>query len=269
MGGYELVQAFETINVYRSGAGAKLEFNRPERLNAWNVQLTTELGPVLTDVAADPAVRSLLITGAGRAFSSGADIRQPRPQPGGPARNDALREVYHPIMRTVRLMPKPVISAVNGPVAGVAVAFALWADLVVAAESAYFLQPFVNIGIAPDGGSSAIVPARVGFTRAAEMALLGERISARQALEWGLINRVWPDAELASRAEELALKMADGPTQSYAGIKRELNHWYFGEQLDAQLETEAGIQAEMGATADAAEGRAAFAEKRAARFSGR
>jgi 2-(1,2-epoxy-1,2-dihydrophenyl)acetyl-CoA isomerase len=147
-------------------------------------------------------------------------------------------------------------------------ALALGADLIVAAESAYFLLAYVNIGIAPDGGSFLLAASRVGFARATEMAMLGERISASRALSWGLINEVWPDAELPERAESLALRLAEGPTQSYAGIKRELNTWTFA-QMEEALEVEIQVLAELRATADAAEGRVAFAEKRPAQFVGR
>jgi 2-(1,2-epoxy-1,2-dihydrophenyl)acetyl-CoA isomerase len=213
-------------------------------------------------------VRSVLITGTGRAFCSGADIRQAADGAARPEVRKILETVYHPILRTIRQMPKPVICAANGPVVGVGNALALGADLVVAAESAYFLLAYVNIGIAPDGGSFLLVASRVGFARATEMAMLGERISASRALDWGLINQVWPDTELTARAEELALRMANGPTRSYAGIKRELNTATFA-QIDEALEVEIQVLAELRATADAAEGRAAFAEKRTAQFIGR
>ena len=166
-------------------------------------------------------------------------------------------------------MPKPVVAAVHGAAAGIGVSLALVCDLIVAAESAYFLLAFVNIGLVPDGGSSLLVPSRVGFTRAAEMAILGERVGAPQALEWGLINRVWPDEEFAARADELVARLAKGPTRSYAGTKRQLNQWLF-ERMDAQLEFEAQIQQEMGGSDDFAEGVTAFVgEARAARFTGR
>ena len=137
----------------------------------------------------------------------------------------------------------------------------------VAAESAYFLLPFVNIGLVPDGGSSLLVPSRVGFARAAELAMLGERVDARTALHWGLINRVWPDDEFAAQADALLDRLASGATRSYAGTKRQLNRWLY-ERMDAQLEFEAQIQREMAASGDFAEGIAAFAAKRPPRFSG-
>jgi 2-(1,2-epoxy-1,2-dihydrophenyl)acetyl-CoA isomerase len=156
---------------------------------------------------------------------------------------------------------------VHGAAAGIGLSLALACDLVVAAESGYFLLAFVNIGLVPDGGSSVFVPARIGFTRAAEMAMLGERIGARQALDWGLINRVWPDEEFAARTDELVERLAEGPTRSYAGIKRQLNNWVYNE-IEHQLEFEAGIQQELGKSDDFAAGVAAFLQKQRPRYTG-
>jgi 2-(1,2-epoxy-1,2-dihydrophenyl)acetyl-CoA isomerase len=164
-------------------------------------------------------------------------------------------------------MPKPVLAAVNGPAVGIGCSLALACDLVLARESAYFLLAFVNIGLVPDGGSSLLVPTRVGFARAAEMAMLGERVTASQAAEWGLINRVCPDGELAESADQLISHLAEGPTSSYAGTKRQLNNWLY-QRMDEQLEFEARIQQEMAGSRDFAEGVAAFAEKRRPRFTG-
>ena len=261
----ELYRQYETVNLYRRGPGAKIELNRPERMNAWNAQFSFDLLAAIDEVTGDPEIRAVLVTGAGRAFSSGADLKDPE---GGTADvYKALTERYHPLITGVRQMPKPVIAAVNGPAAGIGLSLALACDLVVAAESAYFLLPFVNIGLVPDGGSSLLVPSRVGFTRAAELAMLGERLGARKALDWGLINRVWPDEEFAGEAAKLLDRLAAGATRSYAGIKRQLNQWLY-EQMEAQLEFEAGIQKEMAASGDFAEGLTAFADKRPPRFTG-
>jgi 2-(1,2-epoxy-1,2-dihydrophenyl)acetyl-CoA isomerase len=165
-------------------------------------------------------------------------------------------------------MPKPVVAAVNGAAAGIGCSLALCCDLIVAAESAYFLLAFVNIGLVPDGGSSVFVPTRVGMARATEMAMLGERVPAVQALEWGLVNRVVPDAALADEVATLAKRLAAGPTRSYAGTKRLVNNWLYA-RMPEQLDLEARIQQEMSGNEDFLEGALAFVEKRPARFSGR
>jgi len=257
------------VRLYRRGAAAKLELHRPERLNAWNEELGLALRDSVLGLAGDSSVRAVLITGAGRAFSSGADLRDGSAQTpeGRPDVYKVLTERYHPIITGIRSMPKPVVAAVNGAAAGIGLSLALSCDLVVAAESAYFLLAFVNIGLVPDGGSSLLVPTRIGFARAAELALLGERLASHQALYWGLINRVWPDEELAQRAEDLVWRLANGPTRSYAGTKRQLNAWLYG-RMDEQLELEAQVQREMAGSSDFAEGVAAFAEKRSPVFTG-
>jgi 2-(1,2-epoxy-1,2-dihydrophenyl)acetyl-CoA isomerase len=264
----ELYRQYETVNLYRRGPGAKVELNRPARMNAWNRQFSVDLRDAIGEVTENAEIRAVLITGAGRAFSSGADLKEAAGE-GGVGRDvyKTLTERYHPLITGIRRMPKPVIAGVNGPAAGIGLSLALACDLVVAAESAYFSLAFVNIGLVPDGGSSLFVPSRVGFARAAELAMLGERLAARQALDWGLINRVWPDEEYPAQAEALLDRLAAGATRSYAGTKRQLNQWLY-QHMEAQLEFEAGIQREMAATGDFAEGLAAFAEKRPPRFSG-
>jgi 2-(1,2-epoxy-1,2-dihydrophenyl)acetyl-CoA isomerase len=261
----------QTVNVHRSEGAATVELNRPEALNAWNAQLGADLLAALREVEEDDAVRSVTITGAGRAFSSGADLKDisggDTAEDGRPDVYKTLTERYHPIMHAVREMPKPVIASVNGPAVGIGCSLALCCDLIVAAESAYFLLAFVNIGLVPDGGSSLLVPSRVGLARASELSMLGERLAADRALEWGLINRVVPDAQLRDETAALAARLAAGPTRSYAGTKRQLNNWLFGRMAE-QLELEARIQQEMASSDDFLEGATAFVQKRAARFSG-
>jgi 2-(1,2-epoxy-1,2-dihydrophenyl)acetyl-CoA isomerase len=267
------MSAYETVDVHREGAAATIELNRPETLNAWNAQLGHDLLAAITAAAQDDEVRAVVITGAGRAFSAGADLRdlsgrEERTPDGHPDVRRVLTERYHPIITTIRTMPKPVLAAVNGPAVGIGLSLALASDLVVAAESAYLLLAFVNIGLVPDGGSSLFVPTRVGFARATEMAMLGERIPAAQALDWGLVNRVVPDESFAAEVASLRDRLAAGPTRSYAGSKRQLNAWLYA-RMDEQLELEADVQQEMAGSPDFYEGVAAFVEKRPAAFEGR
>jgi 2-(1,2-epoxy-1,2-dihydrophenyl)acetyl-CoA isomerase len=263
--------SYETIQLTVEDSVANVTLNRPERLNAWNQKFGEELRDALLKDAADPSVRAVLITGAGRGFSSGADLKDMLEQAmsGAPVPDvgELLRERYHPIITGIRELPKPVVAAVNGPAVGIGCSLALACDLIWAAESAVFGLAFVNIGLVPDGGSTFLVPAAVGKARAHEMALLGQPITAEQALEWGLINRVVPDDKLMEEAGELAKRLAAGPTRSYANSKRALNNSILkimGEQLDL----EAQIQSEMAGTADFTEGVQAFVEKRDPVFKG-
>src|SRR4051794_16565769 len=259
-----------TVQVRRAEGVATLTLDRPQAMNAWDNDLAAAMKGAIEEVTCDDAVRAVVITGNGRAFSAGADLKSgfdPTPE-GHPDLGQALRTRYHPTILGIRDIPKPVIAAVNGAAAGIGCSLALACDLVIAAESAYFLLAFVNIGLVADGGSSFLIPERAGFARAMEMAMLGERVPAAKALEWGLINRVLADERLRDEAGALAARLADGPTRSYAGTKRQLNAWAMA-RMEAQLELEASIQAELGGSGDFQEGVAAFVEKRSPRFAGR
>jgi 2-(1,2-epoxy-1,2-dihydrophenyl)acetyl-CoA isomerase len=260
----------DTVRLERRGAELRITLDRPDVMNAWDKQLGADLQAAVEHAAADDGVRVVVVTGAGRAFSSGADLRagfDPTPE-GHPDLQAVLRDRYHPIIVGLRAMPKPVLAAVNGPAVGIGCSLALACDLIIARESAYFLLAFVNIGLVPDGGSSLLIPERVGLARAAEMAMLGERIGARQALEWGLVNRVTADDEFDGAVDELAARLAAGPTAAYAAAKRQLNEWLFG-RMEAQLELEAALQQKAAASHDFREGVQAFLDKRAPVFEGR
>ena len=247
----------------------RITLNRPESLNAWTADLGEELKALVEGEAADPAVRAVIVTGAGRAFSSGADLKAGF-EPADDGRPDVRKEldqVYHPIIEGVRRLEKPVVAAVNGPAVGIGCSLALACDLVLAAESAFFQLAFVRIGLMPDGGSTLFVPAAVGKSRAFEMALLGERVPAAQAVEWGLANRVLPDDRLLLEADALAARLAAGPTAAHAAAKRALNAMLY-PRMEEQLGLEAELQHGLARTRDFEEGVAAFVEKRTARFEG-
>lgn len=261
--------AYETIIWEQSGAVGQLTLNRPESLNSWTAEFGKELLSVLTGDAAEESVRAVIVTGAGRGFSSGADLRAgfDPAEDGMPDIRKELHEVYHPAIAAVRRLPKPVVAAVNGPAVGIGCSLALACDLILAAESAFFGLAFVNIGLMPDGGSTAFVPPAVGRARAFQMALLGERVPAPTALEWGLVNWVHPDDRLMDEAWALVRRLAAGPTRSYASSKQALNKFIYGD-LDGQLELEAELQHALGRTNDFMEGVAAFVEKRDPAFGG-
>jgi 2-(1,2-epoxy-1,2-dihydrophenyl)acetyl-CoA isomerase len=263
--------SYETLIWEQDGGVGRLTLNRPDTLNAWTHQLGAELRQVVEGDAADPSVRAVLVTGAGRGFSSGADLRagfEPHPDDGRPDVRKELDDLYHPVIAGIRRLEKPVVAAVNGPSVGIGASFAFACDLVLAGESAFFGLAFVNIGLMPDGGSTLFVPAAVGKARAFQMALLGERVPASQALDWGLVNYVYPDDRLMDEANALVARLAAGPTRSYAASKKALNNVLY-PNMDEQLDLEAELQHQMARTDDFIEGVSAFAEKREAQFSGR
>jgi 2-(1,2-epoxy-1,2-dihydrophenyl)acetyl-CoA isomerase len=248
--------------------------NDPATLNAAGLDMVEELIAAFQGLAGDPTVRAVILTGEGRGFCSGANLSDPRTLQGvlgggaeGPDLGLALESHYRPFIELLRASPAPVIAAVNGPCAGIGMAFALACDLIVAGESAKFILAFRRIGLVPDGGLTWLLPRVVGKTRALEMMLLGEDVPASEARDWGMVNRVVPDAALMDAARTMAAKLASGPRS--LGLMRSLLWDSLDNPLSAQLEAERRAQTQAGRTADFMEGVRAFGEKRPARFSGR
>lgn len=263
---------YTNLNVSLDGDVAILTLNDPASLNAASMELTRSLTRAVQAVArGDIAARAVVLTGAGRGFCSGANLNGI-----GAGNLDAegqidlgrtLKELYEPLVNTMRDLPVPILAAVNGPAVGIGCAFALMCDLIFGGESAYFQLSFNRIGLVPDGGSTFLVPRLVGRARAMEMALLGERIPAPKALDWGLINRCVPDAELVAATLATARQLAAGPMS--IGLIRKVMWSSLDAQWAEQLEAERTTQALAGRSADFTEGVAAFREKRPAQFTGR
>ena len=258
--------AFEHIRLEESPAAvAIITLARPDSLNALSAPMLGELLAAVEEIAASGA-RCLLITGDGRGFSSGADLAS-----GGGLPDDvgaALEEYYNPLLEALFALPIPVVAAVNGPAAGAGCSLALAADLVVAGRSAYFLQAFVNIGLIPDAGATWLLPRLAGRARAMEMMMLGERIPAEQALEWGLISRVVDDEHLQSEAVALATRLAQGPTVAL-GLIRKLARESQSLALGDALAAERVAQRDAGRTQDFRSAVMSFLQKQQPRFDGR
>lgn len=249
---------------------AELTLNRPDSLNAWTREMGAEMLDALGRAEADPAVRALVLTGAGRAFSAGADVKGERElTPEGEADlHTSLEVAYNLVVLELRRLPKPVLASINGPCAGVGASIALSCDLVIAADSAYFLLAFINLGLSPDGGVVPHLAAHIGPARTARLMMLGERLPATTALDWGLINEVHPDEQLPAATRELADRLAAAPTVAVATGKQLLAACPPAD-LAAHLAFEAQAQQRHASTADYIEGVAAFKEKRKPRFIGR
>ena len=256
----------EVLQATENGV-AWITLNRPDSLNALNAALLKALRAALEQAAADDAVRAVVITGAGRGFSSGADLQATGS--GGPRDpGRTLREFYHPLIELMRAMPKPIVTAVNGVAAGAGMSIALAGDIVVAGQSATFLQAFSKIGLVPDASSTWFLPRYAGDVRARALAMLADRISSADALQYGMVWKVYADDALLAEARKMAEYLAKMPTRAYALIKQALNGTY-DRTLTDQLELEAQLQTEAVKTEDAAEGVRAFVEKRPPNFKGR
>ncbi|KSB89634.1 enoyl-CoA hydratase [Caulobacter vibrioides] len=266
--------AYEKIRLEARDGVAVVTLSDPASLNAASPEVARELAQAFGAIAAGKVeARAVILTGEGRGFCSGANLSsgatagRPMDADGKPDTGAALESVYNPLMTLLRDFPLPIVTAVNGPAAGIGCSLALIGDIVVAAESAYFLQAFRRIGLVPDGGSTYLLPRLVGKARAMEMMLLGDKVPAATALDWGLINRCVPDAELMPKALELARALAEGPA-SLGAIRRLV--W---DSLDAdwvgQLHAERHAQRACGKTEDFIEGVSAFLQKRPAAFKGR
>ncbi|WP_169545645.1 enoyl-CoA hydratase-related protein [Sneathiella aquimaris] len=254
---------YKTIRLDLSEKVAKITLNRPEKLNAFSVEMHEELRAIMPILESDD-VRCVLITGEGRAFGAGADLSDDDTNDAG----DTLEKNYNPLIRFLRNLDKPVISAVNGIAAGASMSLALAADICLAARSAYFLQAFCHIGLIPDAGSTYFLPRLVGSGKAMGLAMLGDKVPAEEAERLGLIWKVYDDDALMNEAELLAKKMASGPTLGFAYIKQAMNA-SLSNTLDQQLDVERDLQSKATKTSDFAEGVAAFTEKRPATFKGK
>ncbi len=246
---------------------ATITLNRPEKLNAFTESMHRELVHLLDRIELDRAIRAVLITGAGRGFCAGQDLNN-RVGIETVDLGDSLDRLYNPLVRRIRKLERPVVCAVNGVAAGAGANVALACDIVLAARSASFIQSFVKLGLVPDAGGSFILPRLVGRARAMGMAMLGDKISAEQAADWGLIWDVVDDAELMNEARTLARHLAKQPTYGLGLIKRAINASATND-LDQQLGLERDLQREAGRTEDYQEGVSAFLERRPAVFKGR
>jgi 2-(1,2-epoxy-1,2-dihydrophenyl)acetyl-CoA isomerase len=259
---------FERAKLDIDGSVGILTLNHPEVMNAVSTEMIGGIMSALAEVANPKnGVRCLIITGAGRGFCAGANLQPSGAVSGSRDAGSVLETHYHPMLRKLRELPIPMVSAVNGAAAGVGMSLALMADLVMCARSSYFLQAFRRIGLVPDGGSTWILPRLVGRARAMELSLMGEKLPAEKALEWGLIYRVVDDAQLLEEAKKLARDLARGPTVAL-GLIRKL-YWDSNENTyEQQLNLERQMQGKAGRSADFNEGVRAFLEKRPAKFKG-
>ncbi|MEP3331296.1 enoyl-CoA hydratase-related protein [Sedimentitalea sp.] len=256
---------YQTITVEITDGLGVLTLNRPDKMNSLTGQMRAEINHAMRDMAG--SARVIVLTGAGRAFCTGQDLGDS----GDATQVDlerTLRDEYAPMLEAIYDCPVPTIAAVNGPAAGAGANLALAADIVIATESAYFLQAFARIGLLPDAGGTWFMPRQMGFAKAMGAALFADKISARQADDWGLIWEAVADDAFEAHWKARATQLASGPTMAYGAIKQAIRG-SFGKSLPEQLETEAHLQGQCGKSRDFREGVLAFMEKRSAKFEGR
>ncbi|MEO7761769.1 MAG: 2-(1,2-epoxy-1,2-dihydrophenyl)acetyl-CoA isomerase PaaG [Casimicrobiaceae bacterium] len=261
---------FETILLDIDHGVARLTLNRPDRLNSFNVQMHTEVRAALDAIGADAGVRVVVLTGAGRGFCAGQDLSDRAVAPGGAPADlgESVEKYYGPLVRSIRGLPLPVICAVNGVAAGAGANLALACDIVVATRSASFIEPFCRLGLVPDTGGTYFLPRLIGTARAMGLALLGDKLSAEQAAEWGLIWKAIDDDKFALEVDTMATQLASAPTKGLARTKQAI-YASSGNSFESQLDLERDYMRELGFTDDYREGVSAFMGKRAPKFSGK
>ncbi|MEO8301845.1 MAG: enoyl-CoA hydratase-related protein [Rhizomicrobium sp.] len=250
------MRTFDNVTLGADGKIATLALNRPDSINALSAPMMADLNAALDVVESGP-FRVLILTGNGRGFCSGADMKE-LPAHRTKGAGQVLEQIFHPFFRRLRDLDMPIVTAMNGPAVGIGMSLALMGDLIVVARSAYFLLSFSRIGLVPDGGITWLLPRLIGLARARELALLAEKLPCEKALEWGLINRVTDDARLMEEAQALARRLAEGP----AALPLARKLFWDRASHEAQLAREAEAQQQAGMTEDFAEGLAAFQQKR-------
>ncbi|MBL7663333.1 enoyl-CoA hydratase/isomerase family protein [bacterium] len=258
---------YETLKIESSCTTFIIALNRPDKLNSFNQQLSTELINVLSLARDDESIRAIIITGMGRAFSAGQDLQEFEGS-NWPKLGAILQHRYNPIVELLRTIPKPIIAAVNGPAAGAGANLALMCDLVIAAEESSLMQAFIHVGLVPDTGGTFILPRLVGMHQAFRLAALGEKLTAQDAFQLGLVYKVVAGGQLMEEAQSMASKLALLPTQAIGHLKEALNS-SLSHNLFEQLEMEVNLQTKCGETADFTEGVKSFLEKRKPHFIGK